>query len=558
MCPVTIQGSEKPIAKVFSDDFAFTIPNYQRPYAWTIEEAGELLEDLLIAINGDKRSVDELNPYFMGSVVLIKAERPDSQIVDGQQRLVTLTILLSAIRSLVGEKEAKGISAMIYEKGNPILGTPDRYRLTIRERDKQFFQEYVQVEGGVEKLTDLNETMSESCRNISNNAILFLSRLEKLSENQRVFLASFIALRCYIVVVSTPDLDSAYRIFTVLNDRGMDLSLTDILKAEILGKIGKIDEDLYTKKWEDIEDNLGRDSFEVLFAHIRTIYAKTKLRTTVLKEFRDYVNPTQNPKDFIDKKLLPMGEIFDQIQNANFESARNADEINKYLKYLQRIDNFDWQPSAILYMTQHKNKPEDLLHFLIKLERLAAGMMIFRADINYRIDRYGEVLAAIAEGQDLFEVNSPLQLTEDERKNVINALDGPIYTVVKIRLPVLLRLDEALSRGEATYEYPVITVEHVLPQTPDEGSQWLRWWPDEELRNDNIHRLGNLALLSGRKNSQASNFEFERKKREYFQRSGVSPFTITTQVLQEEVWTPEIVNKRQILLIDTLKRVWDL
>jgi len=201
---------------------------------------------------------------------------------------------------------------------------------------------------------------------------------------------------------------------------------------------------------------------------------------------------------------------------------------------------------------------EELLQFLIKLERLAAGMMIFRADINYHIDRYGKVLAAIQEGQDLFDINSPLQLTEEERKNVIASLEGPIYSVVKIRLPVLLRLDEALSGGEATYDYPVITVEHVLPQSPAENSQWIQWWPNEELRIENVHRLGNLALLSGRKNSQASNFEFERKKKEYFQRGGVSPFTMTTQVLQEEIWTPEVVNTRQQLLIDTLKRVWDL
>jgi len=197
------------------------------------------------------------------------------------------------------------------------------------------------------------------------------------------------------VVVSTPDLSSAYRIFSVLNDRGLDLSLTDILKAEIIGKVGKTDEDLYTKKWEDIEDIVGRYKFEDLFAHIRMIYAKTKLRTTVLQEFRDFVNPTENPKNFIDKILMPMGEMFDQILNANFESAKKADEINRYLNYLKKIDNFDWQPPAILYMTSNKNKTEELLRFLMKLERLAAGMMIFRADINYRLERYGEVLAAI-------------------------------------------------------------------------------------------------------------------------------------------------------------------
>jgi len=182
MSPVTIQGSEKPIAKVFSDDFAFTIPNYQRPYAWTTEEAGELLDDFIVAINGDKQSVDEMNPYFLGSTVLIKGDKPDSQIVDGQQRLVTLTILFSAIRALVGVEPAKGISAMIYEKGNPILGTPDHFILKIRDRDNKFFQEYIQIEGGIGKLKELNENLTESCQNIRKNALLFLYKLEKLSE----------------------------------------------------------------------------------------------------------------------------------------------------------------------------------------------------------------------------------------------------------------------------------------------------------------------------------------------------------------------------------------
>ena len=288
------------------------------------------------------------------------------------------------------------------------------------------------------------------------------------------------------------------------------------------------------------------------------IHAKSKLRSTVLQEFRQHVDPTQNPKEFIDKTLLPMGESFDHIQNASFESVTKTDEINKILRYLKRIDNFDWQPPAILYMTHNKNKPEDLLRFLQGLERLAAGLMIFRADINYRIERYGRVLAAIESRNDLFEEDSPLHLTEEEREKVIAALNGDIYKVVKIRLPILLRLDEVLSEGVATYDYPIITVEHVLPQSPPEDSEWLQWWPDEEEREEYVHRLGNLALLSRRKNSQASNFDFERKKKEYFQRKGVSPFTLTTQVLQEDVWNPLVVQKRQEVLVGTLQKVWEL
>lgn len=558
MVPITIKGSEMPVAKIFSDDFVFTIPNYQRPYAWTEAEAGELLDDLLIAMENVKSSVDELNPYFLGSIVLIKGDQPDSEIVDGQQRLVTLTILLSAIRKLVPSEVAENISNFILERKCTIMETPERYRLTIREKDKLFFQEYIQADGGLEKLNALKNALSESCKNIRNNALLFLSRLKTFSEEKRHLLAKFIVKKCFMVIVSTPDHDSAYRIFSVLNDRGLDLSLTDILKAEIIGQIGKHDEEGYTKKWEDLEDNLGRESFEVLFAHIRMIKAKSKLRASVLKEFREHVKPTANPTEFIDKTLLPMGESFDQIKNASFESVTKTDDINKFLKYLNRVDNFDWQPPAILYMTLNKNNPEELLRFLVKLERLATGMMIMRADINYRIKRYGRVLEAIENNSDLFGEESPLQFSEEERKKIIDVLDGDIYEIKKIRLPILLRLDEALSEGEANYNYPIISIEHVLPKSPPAGSKWLEWWPDEQIRLKYLNRLGNLVLLSRRTNSQASNFEFEQKKEQYFKRNGVCSFALTSMVLTAEEWTPAVVEQRQQALIAKLKEVWEL
>lgn len=559
MSPATIQGAERSIAKIFCDDYAFTIPNYQRPYAWTTDQASELIEDLLTSMENGKKPIKDLNPYFLGSVVLIKEDKnPNAQVVDGQQRLVTLTILLSAIRSLVGEQQALDISKRIYEKGDSILGTQNRYRIAIRKRDQGFFQKYIQDEGGIDELERLDESLPESCKSIRDNALLFLKKLKELEEKQCIALTQFIALQCYLVIVSTPDLDSAFRIFSVLNDRGLDLSVTDILKADIIGQIGKPSEFEYTDKWENMEDQLGRETFTDLFAHIRMIYARRKLRATMLQEFREFVKPTKKPKAFIDKTLIPMGEAFDQIINASYEGTNKVDIINTYLLYLSRIDNFDWQPPAILYITKNHNNSKNILNFLKFLERLAAGLMIMRAGINYRIERYGKLIELIHDDNDVFMEDSPLQLTPQEQGTIIDALDGDIYNIVKIRLPVLLRLDEALTEGEATYGFPIISVEHVLPQKPSTGSKWLEWWPYEEERDENVHRLGNLVLLSRRKNSQAKNYDFDKKKVKYFKSGGVSSFALTTQVLSEKQWTPEVVEERQKLLISKLKEVWSL
>jgi hypothetical protein len=124
---------------------------------------------------------------------------------------------------------------------------------------------------------------------------------------------------------------------------------------------------------------------------------------------------------------------------------------------------------------------------------------------------------------------------------------------------VLLRLDSELSKGQATYNYPTITVEHVLPQTPAVNSVWLQWFPTEELRQQYTHRLGNLLLLPRRKNSEAQNYDFDVKKQKYFSSAkGVASFALTSQVLKEKSWTPTVVGDRHLQLLNTLKSVWQL
>ncbi len=147
MSKMNIHGSEYPIKKIFSDDFVFTIPLYQRAYAWTTEESEELLQDLMRAMDSYEASIDDLPPYFLGSIVLIKGDEPLAEVIDGQQRLTTLTILLAALRSFIKSEYVEGLTSFLCEKGNAITGTPKRYRLRLRERDAQFFQKYIQDEG---------------------------------------------------------------------------------------------------------------------------------------------------------------------------------------------------------------------------------------------------------------------------------------------------------------------------------------------------------------------------------------------------------------------------
>ena len=85
------------------------------------------------------------------------------------------------------------------------------------------------------------------------------------------------------------------------------------------------------------------------------------------------------------------------------------------------------------------------------------------------------------------------------------------------------------------------------------------WWPDPNVREQTVHRLGNLALLNRRQNSAALNWEFEKKKEKYYQRkTGGSPFQITSRVLKETEWTPAVFERHQTETVAMLKEIWDL
>jgi uncharacterized protein with ParB-like and HNH nuclease domain len=235
---IEIKGEHRPIQKVFCDDFLLRIPHYQRPYAWRAENALELFSDLAGFMGEGSGNVDELPPYFLGSIVLVKDDvNPASDVIDGQQRLTTLTILLSVLRALSAEAFKTGLTSFLYQAGNPVTGAPDRFRLTLRPRDAAFFKDYIQIPGGLEKLFGLTTELPDAQQRIRENALLFWREISSLVEERRHRLASYLVRRCYLVVVSTPDTDSAYRIFSVLNDRGLDLSHADILKADIVGSV---------------------------------------------------------------------------------------------------------------------------------------------------------------------------------------------------------------------------------------------------------------------------------------------------------------------------------
>ena len=404
--------------------------------------------------------------------------------------------------------------------------------------------------------------LTDSQLRITTNAVQIYHELAKLSDDRRKSFAKFIASQCFLVVVTATDSDAAYRIFSVMNDRGLDLSPTDILKAQAIGEVVEEDRASYGEKWTNIEERLGRDDFRDLFTHIRMSRLKIKMRHTLQADFKEHILNKTTAAQFIDNVLEPYAKVYETVKDANYESATEPERVNRYLRYMGRLDNIDWIPSAMTFFHKHAGNHEQLARFVKDLERLAYGLFIMRANINDRIRRYAEVLRTIEQNGDLFRSKSPLQLSDEEKRECVWKIDGDVYLEPPVVRRVLLeRLDSLLAllgEAETTYVPQMITVEHVLPQNPRPDSQWLMWFPSEDDRWLWTHRLANLVLLSRRKNSYASNWDFERKKNEYFYRDGVSMFALTTQVIGQKKWTPKVLKRRQKDLIRALTKEWRL
>lgn len=553
-----LNAAEINLGKLFSEDYDFVIPKYQRPYAWGTEQALQLLDDLSEALD---RNTDE--PYFLGSVVLVKNQSdPYAEVIDGQQRLTTLTLLFAVIRDLVTDAELRVAIHKFIEEAEVLWDNkPAKPRLTLRSKDQEFFYENVQTNGATVKLITLddNQLATSSQKSLRDNAKAFHESLAEWDLERLKELFKMMGSRTFIVTVETPEIESAYRIFSVMNSRGIPLAPPDIFKSQVIGAIPEAEESYYADLWEKLEEDLGRENFADLFLYIRQIFTQNRGVKGLLTEFPEKVlnrYMPDNGKGFMKEVLEPYAKAAMKLFDANF-AGPEWEGVNAWMRRLNQIDNDDWRPVALWALKNYQNDPVYLEAFLQKLERLAASFLLRRIYNTPRKKRYIQVLTQLINGAGLDA--EAFELTEDEKQDSIAMLDNKIYQHASVCKYVLLRLDSLLAQNPgATYNHKIITVEHVLPQKPRSDSQWLKDFTEEE-REYWTHRLGNLLLLNRKKNSNAGNYDFDKKKQTYFHATnGVAVFALTTQVLQEPSWNADVLQRRHEEFKNKLIKEWRL
>lgn len=551
--------------------FWFEIPNYQRHYVWNQDNVRSLLDDINTHyhLNENKNSNDK-EEYFLGSLVLQRKEnQTEYDVLDGQQRLTTLLLILSVIRDLSKNKNNRDI--YIKESANPdkrIYQDKNRINFEIRDNVKEFCQKYVyDYENNLDieqKYLEINGFLNSkniSLKNMSNALVTIRNFFSEIGEDKLDAFFETLANDVVLIYVATEDKEDAYRLFTILNSRGVPLANSDILKSINLGAIkDKKTQEKYAQKWEEIEDSFNEDDFDRFLSHIRTILVKQKARSNLLNEFENIIYKKDNPMlekgtptiDFIER----YNNIYNKIvllDSTDENGCKNELEI-EYKNLINILkaafSSTDWIPPLLAYYDKFKD--ERLLEFLKKVEEKALCDIICRESTTRRMDSFYKILELIETAntpQDVLDTNNILKNSNKEQAISIikeESIYGRAFDKYILLKYEYLNFDDIAVISD----YSNLSIEHVLPQVPNNDSQWLKDF-DDNSRERWTHNIANLILINGRKNSSLSNLDFSYKKNR-LQEKIKDIFKGSSEILNQSKWTPDTLENRLQIMCDKL------
>jgi len=584
-----IEAKEVTVGKLYSPDFMFKIPIYQRPLSWEKDNFDQLFEDIFDAMSSNEKQ------YFLGSIILQEHEHDKNKyyLVDGQQRISSLAILMAVIRdSTHNTKLKQKLTSYLYQEEDEYKGIPAEMRIIPWEDLKDTFKEYIYEPEGTKKflgdferkLIKYNDTQDPRYHLYEAISVFTEKLREKLQEpNDLERFVKYLLNQVYLVYIKTAAFASAFRLFNVLNTRGLPLNTSDLLKSENIGEIKEESMRLqYAKIWRDIENNLGREELENVIAFIRSIQIKEKAKLSIYEEYR---------REIFDKGHLKRGKIFidyvkeisdiyaDKILEGeiNLGDAGKENEYKNIITLLRRFIPFsDWIPPLIAFYHKFR-KDEYLLDFILRLEKKVIIEWVSAFSSTERITSLNRIIKLVEGENEPQKVVDELLFYRDEERftgrpprmldftnknqiesNLIDRLDdSQFYSIYggKLAKYILLRIDMKYWELENFPGYPgTITVEHILPQAPPQNSEWVEIFSEEE-RTEWTNKLGNLVLLSGRKNSKAQNYDFNKKKIVYFKGKS-TPFRITHEVENKDTWTLEELKARHQKLLNDAKEIF--
>jgi len=553
----------KTIKEIFEGSFYYQIPPYQRRYSWEDEHVEKLWDDVYTAFENQDEE------YFLGSIILtINKEQEYFNVVDGQQRLTTLTILFCCLRDLY-YKNHKDLT-----KRNLILGRiknlendEERLKLITQHKDQtQFEQEII-------KYIDFSKAKSKNelkANKFINTAYIFKGKIEQLkNENISKFesFTEYLLKNVSVIIIKCSKESFAIRLFQVLNTRGLDLSPADLIKSYLMERFKNgVDRKTFEQDWIYFETKAkefkeSSKEFEDILTDLLTYYEYYLLasnpKRTLYEELETKFNNIKDPKDIVYefKRLI---NYFDQMD----------DENSKIIYALSYLRHDVYWKSILLTAKMKEWNDGDFVSLAKLLRKFYYLYWISDYTTSKTKQTSFNIISWIKEGKDINFIKDKIYNKIKEDKVISRAIENLNNNNVYDRawLKPLLVLIEYNQTDDSNTNYIIdknTHVEHILPQ----GFQRINYWKDRFTKEDGeelVNSLSNLTLLSGKKNIEASNNSFEEKLKVYKGKGidGTTGFRITENIIYEWGkdldWNKNKISNRKIWMINDITKIFDV
>ena len=516
---------QKTIKDLFQDKRAdFLIPDYQRPYAWGETECQTLWDDIFsFAIPDEGRTeFDSNSEYFLGPIVTFKNSVSKMEVIDGQQRLTTLMLLLRAFYEKFGHMQDKAsvatkqnIEKCIWKTDE--FGEPDMSALKIdsevaTDKDKDEFLEILKtgvVKPGQKSRYAANYRFFQNCIDD------FLAKYPTYF----AYLPTRIMNNCILLPIEAESQDTALRIFSTLNDRGMPLSDSDIFKAQFYkyySDIGK--KDLFIKQWKDLEELTesifhplnGTPMDELFTRYMYYIRAKQGIKsstTEALRKFYEKDSYTLLKKEDTFNDLITLAHFWEDVINQ--DKDRFSQRILRRLFVLNYAPNGMWTYVVSVFFMQNRDSEglldeDQFYRFLSKITGFIWTYAVTNPGVNaLRTPVYAEMVS-IVNSQPVTFVDFKFE-ADKVQSMFANFTFNNSRPITKSMLAwwAFQDDDQELFPLET-----VLEIEHIYARN--------RYDKDKSLTDvKNLEALGNKALLEKRINIRAADYRFEDKIKYY-------------------------------------------
>jgi Protein of unknown function DUF262/Protein of unknown function (DUF1524) len=562
----TLTGNIGPAAK------PIVVPPWQRSFAWRDTEVDQFWNDLVAFSEGCSKQVFGRPQYFLGSIVLVTEDEAATHLLlDGQQRLVTSTILLAAIRDYIIEtadaddSDARELAMGITRQfivAKDLFSAQDTNRLTLNEYDEPYFRDFIQKPAGGTSDLSVNASLDSHKRLRKAYQTLIKRLREHIAAVQPAeggikwahWLAGVLTQNIVLIVATSDDEDTAAEIFETLNDRGVGLSTPDLLRNLLLRKAPQGATAEIIDYWRDIL-RIEEARTDLFLRHFWISRQGDVKKHSLYREMRDHLNANPAP-DYplrFTKQLAEDAQVYQDLVSGRDDD----DDVQALLIGANLLDAFTLRPALLsAWEVGETNDRKRLLRALI------AFFVRHRVIVGLENNEFERIVFSIAkklrDTEDFDGAITALQAAPPGDEEFEAAFAGAVVTRQNTVRYLLMEFERARHQHQelSVEAASKVHIEHIYPRNPPQA------WRAEN-HEQIVSRLGNFTLLGKKLNASLQNAKFADKRDNEARGYKVSDLKITRELAlapydELEYWTVDQINERQEMLAQEALEIWKI